>query len=140
MLFRSKIKGIEHGLDVFNDLEGNYIACVPKIKYSMRAGETDVAKTLNNKLLVRLARKLSSKTKHILNLDVDCFINGEDVFILEMNPRFGGQYPFSHVSGVNYPKVIIDLLIGNAICSKDLIFQPIICFKDFEIKKYENVI
>lgn len=137
VILQEKINGIEHGIDVLNDLNGNYIGCVPKVKIAMRAGETDIAKTIHNKKLINLAKDLASKTRHSLNLDVDCFINENEIFILEMNPRFGGQYPFSHASGVNYPKVIIDLLAGNNIDKEDIRFKSTKSYKDFEIKKHE---
>lgn len=137
IILQEKIKGLEHGLDIFNDLKGNYLGCVPKIKNAMRAGETDIATTLHNENLVSIAKRLSLQTKHKLNLDVDCFIDGEEIFILEMNPRFGGQYPFSHAAGVNFPKAIIDLLEGNELDQEDFQFDEIKIFKDFEIRKYE---
>lgn len=137
IILQEKIQGVEHGIDVFNDLNGNYLGCVPKIKNAMRAGETDISTTLHDENLISLAKSLSLKTKHILNLDVDCFIDGEEIYILEMNPRFGGQYPFSHVAGVNYPKIIVDLIKGDKIDPKDLKFEAIKIFKDFEIKKDE---
>jgi carbamoyl-phosphate synthase large subunit len=40
-------------------------------------------------------------------LDVDCFLADDEIYILEMNCRFGGQYPFSHLSGVDFPAQII---------------------------------
>lgn len=137
IILQEKIKGVEQGLGVFNDLNGNYLGCVPKIKNAMRAVETDIAETIHSEKLVKIAKELSSKTNHILNIDVDCFINGEDIYILEMNPRFGGQYPFSHAAGANYPKVIIDLLNGDEINYDDLQFDAVKSFKDFEIRRYD---
>ena len=29
-------------------------------------------------------------------------------YVLEMNARFGGGYPFSHMGGCNLPKAIVD--------------------------------
>ena len=34
-------------------------------------------------------------------------------YVLELNARFGGGYPFSHLSGVNLPGAIIEWLNGN---------------------------
>ncbi|TXD47754.1 ATP-grasp domain-containing protein [Polaribacter sp. IC073] len=135
IIIQEKIKGQEHGLDILNDLNGNYICSVPKIKIAMRAGETDIAETIINDKLEKLAKMLADKTKHLLNLDVDCFIEGNTISILEMNARFGGQYPFSHISGVNFPKVIINLLEGKSINKEDITFQPTVAFKELYIRK-----
>ena len=37
-----------------------------------------------------------------------------DVYVLEMNCRFGGQYPFTHNAGVNIPLQIIKWLRGQS--------------------------
>lgn len=80
----------------------------------MRAGETDIAEIVEIPELSSLGEKISRNLKHIANLDVDCFI-AEDkrVYALEMNCRFGGQYPFSHLAGVNLPKQIVEWLEGK---------------------------
>ena len=36
-----------------------------------------------------------------------------DYCVLELNPRFGGGYPFSYEAGVNMPKAIISWLKGE---------------------------
>jgi len=108
------IKGQEYGIDIFNDLYGNFIHCCVKKKILMRAGETDKAEVVNNKKYISYAKKISKAFRHIGNLDVD-FIeekNGE-VYFIDFNPRFGGLYPFSHLSGCNYLKILIDLYLNK---------------------------
>ena len=57
-------------------------------------------------------------------MDVDCFYEDGKYYILELNCRFGGQYPFSHLAGVNFPKAIIQMLLDE---KPDLdILKPII--------------
>lgn len=46
-------------------------------------------------------------TNHIVVIIVNL------MFVLELNCRFGGQYPFSHLAGVNYPKQIVRWLLGE---------------------------
>ena len=115
IVMQEKLMGDEYGIDIFNDLKGNLLACVSKRKLAMRAGETDSAEVIDNEELQIIGDKLSRISKHIGNLDVDCFYFNENFYILEMNCRFGGQYPFSHLAGVNFPKAIVKMLLGQKV-------------------------
>jgi hypothetical protein len=98
---------------VLNDLDGNFAGLVPKKKVAMRSGETDSAEVIDHNGLARVGKSLAASLKHIGNLDVDCFEKDGKVYVLEMNCRFGGQYPFSHLAGVNYPAAIVSWLSGE---------------------------
>lgn len=111
IVLQEKIIGKEFGLDILNDLSGNYISTVAKEKLAMRAGETDIAQVVDNIIFLNVSRTISQSLKHIGNLDVDCFITEKgEIYVLEMNCRFGGQYPFSHLAGVDFPAQIIKWL------------------------------
>lgn len=137
VIIQEYLEGDEFGIDVFNDFSGKNLAVVPKKKIAMRAGETDIAQVVNNKKLLELGTRLSHITRHIANLDVDCFEQKGEFYVLEMNARFGGQYPFSHASGVNFPKVIVDLLLGNPVDINDITFKEVLASKDIQIRTYE---
>lgn len=110
ILIQEYIDGQEYGLDIMNDLKGNLCGVSIKKKISMRAGETDKAITIENKIISSIGAKLSINLKHIANLDCDILEKDGEFYVLELNPRFGGGYPFSHEAGVNMPKAIIDWL------------------------------
>ena len=120
IIIQEKLLGNEYGLDIFNNLKGDLLTCVPKRKLAMRAGETDSAEIIGNSKLFEIGTKLSQLSKHIGNLDVDCFLIGKEFFILEMNCRFGGQYPFTHLAGANFPKVLINMILNEEIEKKNL--------------------
>ncbi len=114
VVIQEKIQGKEYGLDVLNDLNGRYVATIAKRKLAMRAGETDIAEIIDDASFCELGEKLSKELRHIGNLDVDCFLTDDgDIYIVELNCRFGGQYPFSHNAGVDFPKQIVEWLNGN---------------------------
>ncbi len=113
VLIQEKIAGQEYGMDVMNDLEGNYRHAAVKMKYAMRSGETDCAITVDNKEIREIGVRLSSLLKHRGNLDVDILMRGDTPCVLEMNARFGGGYPFSHMAGVNLPQAIVNWLTGE---------------------------
>lgn len=140
VIIQEKLTGQEYGMDVINDLEGNYQNTIVKRKIAMRAGETDIAETVDNPKLKDLGRLISEKLRHIANLDVDLFLNNDEVFVLEMNARFGGGYPFTHIAGVNLPKAIISWIKGEPVNKTELLTERIGVkgFKDIEIVRAKD--
>ncbi|PXX52518.1 acetyltransferase (GNAT) family protein [Hungatella effluvii] len=115
ILIQEKLKGQEYGLDVIDDLNCNYVTTIAKMKYAMRSGETDCAVTVDKPELKRLGEKLSCVMHHRANLDVDVFVVEDKCYVLEMNARFGGGYPFSHMAGVNLPLAIVKWLNNESV-------------------------
>lgn len=133
ILIQECIQGDEYGIEIINDLDKNYVTTLCKKKIAMRSGETDQAMTLKDEKLESIGKAISSSLGHISILDADCLEKNGDYYVLEMNARFGGQYPFSHLAGANVPKQVIDWYEGkntdtalltieaNVLCSKDII-------------------
>lgn len=115
VLIQEKMFGQEYNLDIINDLNGNYQTTIIKAKNSMRSGETDCAVTVYDPSIKALGKLLAEKLKHVGNLDCDIFIWEDKPTVLELNARFGGGYPFSHLAGVNLPFAMIEWLQGNMI-------------------------
>lgn len=115
ILFQEKLEGKEFGLDIIDDLQGKYITTIAKMKYSMRSGETDCAVTVENPELLDLGCRLAKSLGHIANLDADVFFSHGKYYVLELNARFGGGYPFSHMAGVDLPRAIVKWLCGEPV-------------------------
>lgn len=136
ILIQEKINGEEYGVDVINNLNGKYVNCIIKEKYAMRSGETDCAKIVDSKEIKKVAIQLSNKLEHIANLDVDMFLVKDKVYVLEMNARFGGGYPFSHIAGANLPLSIIKWANNETVELEELTAETgIIAHKDITIVK-----
>lgn len=131
IIIQEKLEGQEYGMDIINNLKGDYELTVIKEKKAMRSGETDCAEVVYNERLEKAGERLSGILKHIGNLDVDAFIVNGNPYILELNARFGGGYPFSHIAGVNLPKAILNWLKGETV--EKALFSPqigVIGFKE----------
>lgn len=136
ILIQEKLKGQEYGLDIINNLAGEYQNTIIKRKNAMRSGETDCAETVYFDEAEVLGKTLSEKMKHISNLDVDVFMVENNLYVLEMNARFGGGYPFSHLAGVNLPAALIDWLQGEETDKNNLTYEVgILGQKDIQIVK-----
>lgn len=112
ILIQEKINGIEFGMDIVNDFGTNYVGTFVRQKLSMRSGETDKAISIIDSKFEIVGEKISKKLKHIGNLDCDVFNSNGKLYVLELNPRFGGGYPFSHESGVNTAAMYVSWLQG----------------------------
>mgnify|MGYP002785251964 CR=1 FL=1 len=133
ILIQEKLKGVEFGMDVVNDFDGNFVNCFTRQKLSMRAGETDKAKSVSGGGFVTVGKKLGETVKHIGNMDCDLFIeeNG-DMYVLELNPRFGGGYPFSHEAGANTVAAYISWLNGEKNVSKHFNYKEGLIFSKYD--------
>ncbi len=113
ILIQEKIDGQEYGIDILNDLEGKHYGSFIRKKLGMRSGETDKAISVIDQNYCDIARTIAEHTGHIGNMDCDFFVRDGKVYYLEMNPRFGGGYPFSHEAGINTPAIYISWLKGE---------------------------
>jgi carbamoyl-phosphate synthase large subunit len=134
MLIQEMITGQEYGFDICNDLQGQVLSVVPRRKITMRSGETDQAETCDNPSLINLGLRLGEELGHVGPLDVDLFVQGSETFILELNPRFGGGYPLSHLAGADFPRLILKMIKGETVEPQVGQFRPgIIMMKDYNI-------
>lgn len=140
VLIQQKITGQEYGMDVINDLKGNYVNTIVKRKAAMRSGETDCAITVDNPNIRNLGEQIAKMSNHIANLDVDVMQSEEGTYyVIEMNARFGGGYPFSHLAGVNLPQAIVNWLLDKPV--EKAMFSPrmgIFGQKDIRIVELPN--
>lgn len=118
ILIQEKIPGKEYGMDVLNDFEGNHVGTFVREKLQMRSGETDKAISVIDSRFHEVGKIIGDNLKHIGNLDCDVFEHNGELFVLELNPRFGGGYPFSHEAGNNTAAIYIEWLKGNMDISK----------------------
>ena len=100
----------------------------------MRSGETDIAKIIFDKNLESIGKTLAINLKHVANLDVDALEKNNKFYVLELNARFGGGYPFTHLSGVNLPQAII-----NWALNKKYTFPKVNLKKDVYYKKIDLI-
>ena len=115
IMIQEKLTGSEYGLDIMNDLDGKNIGVSVKQKLAMRAGETDKAVTVDLPEVCEMGRKIGEALGHIGNLDVDIMQRADGAYcVLELNPRFGGGFPFSYEAGVNFPKALIQMIKGES--------------------------
>ena len=111
-------EGQEFTLDILADLEGRVINVVPRERIEIRAGEVNKGKTVKEKKLIEYGRIIVEKLGGIGPITVQCFKKGDEIKFIEINPRFGGGYPLSFTAGVNYPELLIRMILGEKVAPR----------------------
>ncbi len=116
-LVQERIRGVEYTIDVLCDLYGNVVAVVPRERVEIRSGEVSKSKTVIKdcimKETIKLIEKLNKYGVVRGPITVQCFLTPqEQMFFLEINPRFGGGVPLSFEAGVDYGAYFMKFLQG----------------------------
>lgn len=114
LVVQPDIPGDEYGLDVVTPLTGGALAGVlARRKIAMRNGETNVAVTVDPHKFETLASRLADafESQGIVDVDVIQTTGGEHQ-VIDINPRFGGGYPFNHAAGADVPHYYLAFVAG----------------------------
>jgi carbamoyl-phosphate synthase large subunit len=107
------VSGDEYGYDIFCDGDFKPVSVFCKLKLAMRAGETDKAVSVNDKKFIDLGMKIARAFPVFGPADVDVRIGNNGPVLLEINPRFGGGYPCSHLCGADFPSKLVAVCKGQ---------------------------
>ena len=115
-MIQARIDGTEYGIDILNDLAGDFVCATVKEKLLMRAGETDRSKIVKHARLQNLSEVIARTFRHIGNMDVDVIVDYDgNIYCIDFNARFGGGYPTTHAAGMNYLAALVDMAKGNTV-------------------------
>lgn len=125
VIVQEEVFGDEYGLDVVCDLAGNFAGVLARRKISMRAGETDRAESVDPGQFEEIARRIAAAIPHPGTMDVDLIVDARgDAHVFDINPRFGGGAPFSHLAGARIPHAYVAWAAGKPVKEEWLKCRP----------------
>ena len=98
----------EYTVDVYFTQRSELICMVPRERVEVRGGE--ISKGRTNKALINLLKEPMSKLKTAfgcLTLQVFKSKTTEQIYGIEINPRFGGGFPLSNAAGARYTEFLL---------------------------------
>jgi carbamoyl-phosphate synthase large subunit len=124
-LVQEFVEGTEYTCDVFVDFDMKAACVVPRRRIEVRSGEVSKGQVVKDRRIMaqcaRLAETLGAGPG-VITLQLFVSRRGKIKFI-EINPRFGGGVPLSIKAGADFPKWILQRLVGR---------EPSIKFDGFE--------
>ena len=109
------IIGDEYTCDVFVDFNGLVRCVVPRKRIEVRSGEVSkgqIAKDMNVMTIAAKAVEALGPGPGVITVQLFKDKNGR-IAIIEINPRFGGGVPLAIKAGANFPKWIVQQLVGK---------------------------
>ncbi len=105
----------EYTVDTYYDKKGKLCCAVPRKRIYVRSGEINKGVTKKNVIINEFLDKLSFIEGARGCITTQVFLNKHtnQVIGIEINPRFGGGYPLSYLSGANFPKWLIEEYLLN---------------------------
>lgn len=118
LMFMEYISNTEYDeftVDCYYDKYSNLKCVVPRQRLLVRAGEVNKGVTRKNVIVEKFKESLATLKGARGCLTIQVFLHKEQNIIkgIEVNPRFGGGYPLTYLSGANYTKWIIEEYLLN---------------------------
>ncbi len=109
------LEGPEFTIDLFCDFLGRPIAAVPRERVVIRAGVIDRGRTVWDRALIDLAVDCAAALTFRGAVNIQCRrVDGRPV-VFEINPRFSGGIPLTIAAGADFPRMLVDLVLGRPV-------------------------
>jgi carbamoyl-phosphate synthase large subunit len=103
----------EYTIDVFIDLDGRPISCVPRERVAVMAGESVVGRTVRDPDLSADSVRLCSSLGLVGHLTVQAFRTADGPRFIEINPRYGGAANLGFEAGAPTPEFAVRMARGE---------------------------
>lgn len=120
----------EYTVDALFDMKGNLIVAVPRERIKTFGGASLVGRTIKNRKLITFVKKISKKLEFFGPVNFQFKEDKSRVpKLLEINPRCSGGMAITLKSGVNLPKLMLDIIEKKKISKKELQWEEKTAFR-----------
>ncbi len=105
----------EYTMDLLADFNSRVLSVVPRLRQLVVAGESYVSRTVNQPELIRESARLAEALRLVGHNTIQCFWDGKQAKLVEVNPRFGGGAALGIAAGANTPAMLLRLLQGETL-------------------------
>jgi len=106
------INGPEITTDVICDFKGSIIGIVNRERLEVRCGEVAKGRTIYNKNIIKDCEKIVGNLNIVGPITVQCILEGNDAYFIEINARYGGGAPLGFAAGVQSPHWYLSIVSG----------------------------
>ncbi len=137
-IVQDNLAGTEFTIDVLADFNGRIISIVPRERLVIRAGVSDRGVTRRNEQIMAFALNVAERLQIVGPANIQCKSDGQNVSLIEVNPRFSGGIPLTIASGADFAAWLVQLAAGVDVRSQMGKFQDGLTMMSFEESIFAN--
>lgn len=120
------LTGAEYSVDVLCAPNGDVLAAVPRSRLKIDSGVAVVGRTVRDQRLETLAGKVAQRlgVTYVANIQFREDQHGTPK-LLDVNARFPGTMPLTIASGVDMPRLALDLLLDRPVDEQGLRYEEV---------------
>ena len=114
-IFQKYIKGKEYTVDVYISKKSQYTLVSPRLRIETLNGEVVETKTIDHPTINQMCNKILKILKFLGPVTIqfiECNYSNK-IYLMEINPRFGGGVIASIEAGFNIPEIMLQELMDN---------------------------
>ena len=104
------LRGEEYTVDCLFDAFGEPIFIVPRKRGAVVAGKSTMGVTVKNHTIDHIVRKIAKEIQFIGPINIQFFVDGSDVKLIEINPRIAGGMALGFAATKNWIPLFADIL------------------------------
>jgi carbamoyl-phosphate synthase large subunit len=126
------VEGTEYTVDVLSDFNGRVISVVPRERLVIRAGVSDKGVTRRNPVVMEFAQEVAERLQIVGAANIQCKVDGNQVTLIEVNPRFSGGIPLTMAAGADFATWLVQMSAGVEVRPQLGKFQDGLAMMSFE--------
>jgi carbamoyl-phosphate synthase large subunit len=131
------LEGAWINVEACSDPNGRLLGISAWERHRSVAGETLLSRTISHDRALDLVTRLLNVSPIPGPIDLDMIEMDGDVVILEVNTRFGGGYPTSHLAGADFPGAMVRALTGQHVGEVRRFREGVVMMKQIEPVAYD---
>ena len=122
-LVQQYIAGEEYTVDVFSDWDARPLVAVPRHRLRTRAGEVLVGRVTRDAAMETLCREIARRLGTVGPINIQLIRAEDGLYVIEINPRFGGGCPLSIAAGAPMPAWAVAMAQQRPLSAEGLTIQ-----------------
>ena len=107
MIIQEYVDLPEYTIDVYIKFDGTIVSAVPRRRVQIMGGESFIGITQKHDGLINEAIRLSKALGLVGHNTIQCFLDGDVVKFIEVNPRYGGGAALGIAAGAPTPRYLV---------------------------------